>query len=129
MLLLHEFPYATMDITAVSPPHVQGTWHTKYRIVLQQYSIEISIPTKLTLESEVSVLWYRVSPITRRPPPQPSARLAYYQEPIERGLRRLDVLLLPYSLVPRPHWAREYHVRVLLTWPHFWRAASCSYYE
>jgi len=57
MLLLHEFPYATTDITAVSAPRVQGTCHTKYRIVLQQYSIKLSIPTNLTLES--------VPPITR----------------------------------------------------------------
>ena len=34
----------------------------KYRIILQQYGIELSIPTKLTMESEVSILWYRYRP-------------------------------------------------------------------
>ena len=29
---------------------------------MQQYGIELSIPTKLTLESEVSILWYRYCP-------------------------------------------------------------------
>ena len=59
MLLSHVFLYTARDNTAVSTP---GTWHTKYRIILQQYSIELSIPRKLTLESEVSILWYRYRP-------------------------------------------------------------------
>ena len=29
---------------------------------MQQYSIELSIPTRLTLESEVSILWYQYRP-------------------------------------------------------------------
>jgi len=68
MLLSHEFLYAAKDNTAVSTPHVQGTWHTKYRIVLQKYGIELSIPTKLTLESEVSILWYWYRPSLPKTP-------------------------------------------------------------
>jgi len=34
------------------------TYEVSYCIVLQQYSIELLIPTKLTLESKVLILWY-----------------------------------------------------------------------
>ena len=52
-MLLSSCYYYSFTISTMCSRHV---------IILGQYSIELSIPTKLTLESEVSILWYWYCP-------------------------------------------------------------------
>ena len=55
----HEFLYATMDITSVSAPRYMTYVVSHHFAAVQRRLIDTN---KLTLKSEVLILWYRYRP-------------------------------------------------------------------